>query len=64
MVVLLAVAVARAQRMTRVRRRALERAGDERLAAQVRRGGRAGILRAVLGLLSLALVVLGSFLVT
>lgn len=65
LVVLLAVAVAQARRMTRLRRHALERAGDERLAAQVRRGGRAaGILRAVLGLLSLALVVLGSFLVT
>lgn len=63
LVVLLAVAIAQARKMTRLRRRALEAPGDEQLAAQIRRGGRAaGILRAILGLLSLVLLGLGSFL--
>ena len=60
---LLAVAVAQARRMTRLRRQALARPEDAALTVQVRRGSRyAGVLRALLGLLSVSLVVLGSFL--
>lgn len=60
---LLAVAVAQARRMSALRRLALAGPEDESLAAQVARGGRyAGVLRALLGLLSVSLVVLGSFL--
>lgn len=65
LVVLLIVAVGQARRMTRLRRRALstEGAADRDLAAAIARGGRAaGVLRGVLGLLTLALVVLGAFL--
>lgn len=59
----LAVAVAQARRMTVLRRSLLDAPGDERLADQVHRGARAaGGLRAVLGLLSLALVTLGALL--
>lgn len=58
-----AVAVVQARRMTRLRRRLLESPDDEEVAEQVRRGSRtAAGLRALLGLLSLALVVLGAFL--
>lgn len=65
LVVLLAVAVAQARRMTRLRHRALAAPENTSLPGQVRRGGRAaGALRGVLGLLSLTLVVLGSFLAT
>ena len=65
LVALLAIAVAQARRMTRLRRRALDATEDEQLAMRVRRGGQAaGIMRAILGLLSLLLVVLGSFLAT
>lgn len=61
----LAVAVAQAKRMTRLRRRLLESPDSAILSEQVRRGARAaGSLRAVLGLFSLALVVLGAFLAT
>lgn len=60
-----AVAVVQARRMTRLRRRLLESPDDTGLSDQVRRGARAaGSLRAVLGLLSVALVVLGAFLAT
>lgn len=60
-----AVAVAQARRMTVLRRNLLGSPGDEQLDVQVRRGARvAAGLRAVLGLLSLALVVLGAFLAT
>lgn len=60
-----AVATAQARRMTRLRRRLLDSPDDEQLSARVRSGARAaGSLRAVLGVLSLALVVLGSFLAT
>lgn len=65
MVACLAIAIAQARRMTRLRRRALDAPDDERLAQLIRRDGRAAaLLRAVLGLLSLALVVFGSFLAT
>lgn len=58
-----AVAVAQARRMTRLRGGLLDSPDDARLRAQVRRGARAaGVLRAALGLLSLALVVLGAIL--
>jgi uncharacterized membrane protein len=58
----IAVAVAQARRMTRLRQSLLTSPSDESLRAQVARGGQAaGILRAVLGLLSIASVVLGSF---
>lgn len=64
LVVLLAVAIAQARKMSLLRGRALEVA-DDRLAAQVSRSGRnAGILRVALGLLTLTLVVLGAFLAT
>lgn len=60
-----AFAVAQARRMTRLRRRQLESPDDPRLREQVDRGARAaGGLRAMLGLLSVALVVLGAFLAT
>ncbi|HEY3534113.1 MAG TPA: hypothetical protein VGK60_00995 [Pedococcus sp.] len=63
LVVGLAVAVAQARAMTGLRRRAVDRPDDPALAQRVRAGGRrATALRATLGLLTLALVVLGSFL--
>lgn len=63
LLVTLAVAVAQARRMTVLRRSLLDAPGDERLAGRVHRGARAaGGLRAVLGLLSVALVALGAFL--
>lgn len=61
----LAVAVAQARRMTRLRQRLLDSPADASLQARVARGGRtAGLLRAALGLLSITAVVLGSFLAT
>jgi uncharacterized membrane protein len=61
----LAVAVAQARRMTRLRQRLLDTPVDASLQARVARGGRtAGLLRAALGLLSIAAVVLGSLLAT
>lgn len=58
-----AVAVIQARRMTRLRRSLVSAPDDESLRARVSRGARAaGILRAVLGLLSLAVVILGAFL--
>lgn len=59
----LAVAVAQARRMTVLRRALLDSPQDGQLTELVRRGGRAaGALRGLLGLLSIALVVLGAFL--
>jgi uncharacterized membrane protein len=61
----LAVAVAQARRMTRLRQLLLASPADQALQAQVARGGRtAGLLRAALGLLSITAVVLGAFLAT
>jgi hypothetical protein len=46
--------------MTRLRRSALDRPGDHTLATRVRRGAiRAGVLRSLIGVLSLALLALG-----
>lgn len=61
----LAIGVAQARRMTRLRRRALEHADDADLAQQVRRGAaRAGALRGLIALLSLALLSLAVLLGT
>ena len=60
-----AVAVAQARRMTRLRRRLLASPHETPLREQVRRGARvAAGLRGLLGLLSVALVILGAFLAT
>lgn len=60
-----AVTVVQARRMTVLRRSLIGSPDNEHLSEQVRRGARlAGALRAVLGLLSVALVVLGAFLAT
>lgn len=64
LVAVLAVGVEQARQMTRLRRRTLEAGGDPArvalLAEQVRRGAvRAAVLRAGIGVLSLALLVLG-----
>jgi uncharacterized membrane protein len=65
LVVSFAVAVVLARRMTRLRRQLLDARDDTRLAARVRRGATAaGTLRGVIGLLSIALVVLGAALAT
>jgi uncharacterized membrane protein len=56
----LAVGIAQARRMTQLRRHALDHPEDGDVAAQVRRGaGRAGALRGVIALFSLALICLG-----
>jgi hypothetical protein len=61
----LAVGVAQARRMTRLRAAALAAPDDPQLAARVRRGARAAtLLRAAIGLLSLVLVALGALLAT
>lgn len=61
----LAVAVAQARRMTRLRRAGLESPQETGLARRIRRGGRAAAwLRGALGLLSVTLVVLGCVLAT
>lgn len=58
-----AVAVVQARRMTVLRRSMLSSPDDAQLSERVRRGARAAaLLRAGLGLLSVALVVLGAFL--
>jgi uncharacterized membrane protein len=63
--VILAIGVAQARRMTRLRRRALDHPDDTELTAQVRRGaGRAGMLRSFIALLSLTLLSLGVLLGT
>lgn len=65
LLVALAVGVVQARRMTRVRRASLAAPDDTALAAGVRRGARAAtLLRASIGLLSLALIALGSLLAT
>ncbi|WP_396657975.1 hypothetical protein [Microbacterium sp.] len=61
LVVVLAIAIAQARRMTVLRMRALSEP-DGPIAAQVRTGAvRAAVRRAVLGVLSVALVVIGAF---
>lgn len=65
LVVSLVVGVAQARRMTRVRAAALAAPDDAALSGRVRRGARAATaLRASIGLLSLALIALGSLLAT
>ncbi len=60
LVALLGVAVVQARRMTRVRQRARATVGEDALAPSSIRGGSAAtVLRALLGVLSLTLVVLG-----
>lgn len=60
LVVVTAVGMAQARRMGRLRRRALETDGDEAITARVRRGAvRAGLLRALIAVLSFALLALG-----
>lgn len=59
------VGVAQARQMTRLRRGAVQRSDDAALAGRVRRGARtAGILRALIGALSIALLALGVVLAT
>jgi hypothetical protein len=63
LVVAFAVAVHQARRMTRLRRDLVSMPADTLLTARIGREARAAwVLRAALGLLSVALVVLGSFL--
>ncbi|HLR83740.1 MAG TPA: hypothetical protein VK059_02255 [Nocardioidaceae bacterium] len=65
LVAFLAVAVAQAKRMSALRRELLASPDAAPLGEQVRRGARsAGALRGLLGLLSVTLVVLGSFVAT
>jgi hypothetical protein len=55
-----AAGVVQARRMSRLRRRALREATDAEAAGRVRRGARsAGVLRSLIGALSLALLALG-----
>ncbi|GAB3485546.1 hypothetical protein [Flexivirga lutea] len=62
LVILLAVAVQQARRMTRLRHAALQADEDPATVPAIRRGRRsAGILRAALGVLSVILIVLGCF---
>ncbi len=63
LLLLLAVAVGQARRMTTLRRRAVTDPANTRLAQQVTRAARgAAALRALLGLLTLTLVILGALL--
>lgn len=65
LIVLLAIAVAQARAMTRLRRRFLADQADPQLELQIKRRGRAAaLLRAALGVVSVVLVVLGAFLAT
>ena len=65
LLVSLGVGVAQARRMTRLRAAALADPSDVRLTRRVQHGARAATaLRAVIGLLSLALIALGSLLAT
>jgi uncharacterized membrane protein len=65
LLVSLAVGVAQARLMSRLRAAALADPSDLGLTQRVRRGARAAtVLRAVIGLLSLALIALGSLLAT
>jgi hypothetical protein len=60
-----AVGVVQARRMTRLRRASLQEPGNALLSAQIAAGARAaGLLRATIGLLSLALIALGALLAT
>lgn len=60
LVAVLAVGMAQARRMTRLRRRALDRPADIAVAERVARGARlAGALRGLIGVLSIGLLVLG-----
>ena len=60
LVVLLGVAVVQARRMTRLRQRMVQAPDDAALASRVKAGGlAAAVLRALLGALSAALLVLG-----
>lgn len=62
---ILAAGMTQARRMTRLRRYALDHADDPDVTMRVRRGaGRAGALRGVIALLSLALLALGVLLGT
>lgn len=61
----LAVGVAQARRMTRLRAARLAMPADEQLNQRVQRGARAAtVLRAGIGLLSLALIAIGALLAT
>jgi uncharacterized membrane protein len=65
LVLALAVGVGQARRMTGLRRGALADPADSELAGRVRRGARsAALLRAAIGLLTLALIALGALLAT
>jgi hypothetical protein len=65
LVVSLAVGVAQARRMTRLRAASLAAPGDPQRRVHVRQGTRiAALLRATIGLLSLALIALGALLAT
>jgi len=65
LIVSLVVGVAQARRMTRLRAAALAARTNEPFARRVRReAGAATVLRATIGLLSLALIALGSLLAT
>jgi uncharacterized membrane protein len=65
LVVALAVGVVSARRMTRLRSRSLAEPADPQLARRVRRGARtAALLRAAIGLLTVALIALGALLAT
>jgi uncharacterized membrane protein len=65
LVACLTVAVIQARRMTRLRRSALAAPHDSRLGRRVRESARAAaVLRAAIGVLSITLIVLGSFLAT
>jgi len=56
----LGTGIVQARHMTRLRRSALDQPGDHTLATRVRRGAiRAGVLRSLIGVLSLALLALG-----
>lgn len=65
LIVSLAVGVAQARRMTRLRAAALAASHDRPATRSVQRGARAAtVLRAAIGLLSLALIALGALLAT
>jgi hypothetical protein len=65
LVAALAVGVAQARRMTRIRAAALAAPDDRQLTSRVRRGAHvATLLRAAIGVLSLALIALGALLAT
>jgi hypothetical protein len=60
LVVVTGTGIAQARRMSRLRRLTLDQPDDRELVDRVRRGaGRAGVLRALIALLSLALLALG-----